>query len=277
LVPLDDERFSFLTDSVTKKQHRIKAKKLRGVFSMGMLIPADPNWEVGQNVQQELRIDKWEPPLKLPRGMSFGPSNQEKDPGIIPVYTDLDSLRKYKNVLEEGEEVILTEKIHGANARYVHAQDRFWAGSHRQFKKRDENNLWWKAALKYDLENKLAQYPDMAIYGEVYGQVQDLRYDTDQGEVRFAAFDLFDVKTGRYVDYPDFVKFCQQIDVPIVPVLYQGPWKDLLREQAEGKSTIASHMREGFVVRPVKERWHDRCGRVIFKLVGEGYLLRNGQ
>ena len=47
---------------------------------------------------------------------------------------------------------------------------------------------------------------------------------------------------------------------------------------ANGASTLpgAAHTREGFVVRPTKERWHPLLGRVILKLIGEDYLLRKG-
>ena len=135
--------------------------------------------------------------------------------------------------------------------------------------------MWWSVAAKYDLENKLKAHPDIALYGEVYGQVQDLKYGTKQGELLFAAFDAYDAKAGKYYDYDDFVSFCDEISVPRVPVLYRGPWSDEHWVMAEGKSTIAPvHCREGFVVRPTKERWHDKYGRVIFKLVGTDYLLR---
>jgi hypothetical protein len=62
----------------------------------------------------------------------------------------------------------------------------------------------------------------------------------------------------------------------MVPVLYRGPWSAALASHAEGKSIVAtaSHIREGFVVRPTMERWDERVQRVILKLIGEEYLLR---
>jgi len=43
---------------------------------------------------------------------------------------------------------------------------------------------------------------------------------------------------------------------------------------AEGANILSGqHIREGFVVRPVQERWHPEVGRVILKLVGQEYLL----
>jgi len=57
VVPADDPRWAFLNGSC-----RIRARKLRGIFSMGLLTKADPTWTEGQNVAAELRITKYEPP-----------------------------------------------------------------------------------------------------------------------------------------------------------------------------------------------------------------------
>ena len=62
--------------------------------------------------------------------------------------------------------------------------------------------------------------------------------------------------------------------MPMVPMLYKGPWNLELIALAEGKTTLASHVREGFVVKPTKERWDQHIGRVIFKMIGEGYMLK---
>jgi hypothetical protein len=59
-------------------------------------------------------------------------------------------------------------------------------------------------------------------------------------------------------------------------VLHRGPWSAALCALAEGPTVIGegAHVREGFVVRPVRERVDRRAGRVVLKLHGEGYLLR---
>jgi len=63
-----------------------------------------------------------------------------------------------------------------------------------------------------------------------------------------------------------------------VPTLYRGPWSESLRYLAEGKTTMpgADHVREVFVVKPIKERMMRGLGRVFLKFVGEGNLLRKG-
>lgn len=276
LVPLKDPRFSFLNDRIDKEYQRIKAKKLRGIFSMGLLIKADPSWEVGQNVQEALGILKWEP--EIDKISTNGEC--EHDWGFMPHYTDLEGLRKYKKLLTEGEEVVLTEKIHGANARYCYAgkegvEPQLWVGSHRTIKRMDPNNLWWKAAMQADLSNKLSKLiGPVVLYGEVFGNVQDLKYGAKQGEIFLRFFDAFDHSKGKYLDYYDFRHLMEELDLEVAPPLYIGPWKEELMALAEGKSTFADHVREGFVVRPVKERYDNHVGRVIFKMVGTEYLLR---
>lgn len=116
--------------------------------------------------------------------------------------------------------------------------------------------------------------PGLAIYGEVFGQVQDLKYGTAPGELRIALFDALDIATRRYLDYDDFALIASALDLPTVPVLHRGPWSDDLRALACGRSTLADHCREGFVVRPDKERFNERLGRVVLKLLGETFLLR---
>ena len=114
----------------------------------------------------------------------------------------------------------------------------------------------------------------MVFYGEVYGAVQDLTYGAQKGELFFRVFDIFDLVAQKYLDIDDTLRIVAESGLDHVPLLYRGPWSEKLMELAEGQSTIANNIREGFVVRPVKERWESSAGRVVFKMVGEGYHLR---
>lgn len=266
VTPPDDPRWEFL-----KGHNRIKAKRLRGIFSMGLLTKAVEGMKEGEIVAEQLRITKYEPPEPLMIG-----GDNEKCPFEFPIYTDIEGLRRWPDVLKEGEEVQLTEKVHGANARYTWHQDRLWTGSHTGIKKPDPNNLWWKAANEAGLEAILKKAPGIAFYGEVYGQVQDLLYGhTTGGSASLLFFDAMDLNTRRYLDLDEFEKLAADLGLKVVPKLYRGPWSMGLAEMAEGKTLVSNdHVREGFVVRPVKERWDDRVGRCILKRHGEGYLTR---
>jgi hypothetical protein len=114
------------------------------------------------------------------------------------------------------------------------------------------------------------------FFGEVYGRVQDLRYDSKPGdEFKLVMLDVMDLKTRKYWDVAGFNNLMASLDLPTAPVLHHGPWSDDLRSLANGKTTVGGdHVREGIVVRPIQERWNDSVGRVILKLHGEDYLLR---
>jgi RNA ligase (TIGR02306 family) len=239
---------------------------------MGLFTKAESEWVEGQNVQKELGVEKWEPELDRAEFMN---TENEVDPGFLPIYTDIEGLRKHKRVFVTGEEVVLTEKVHGCNSRFLFRNNQLWVGSHKNIKKFDERNLWWKLAADCNLQEKLATIPNIAVYGEAFGQVQDLRYGVASG-VKLVCFDAMDTETRRYLDYDDFKDLMNKLQLEIAPELYRGPWSQDLLALAEGKTTIpgADHVREGFVARPIKERWDHKCGRVILKMIGEGYLLR---
>jgi RNA ligase (TIGR02306 family) len=276
LVPVANERFAFMASG--KRTHeRVKAKRLRGIFSMGLLVRAEDSWAVGQNVQTELGITRYEPPE--PPTMD---GENERDPGFMPCYTDVEGLRKYGHLLCIGEEVVVTEKLHGANARFCFRDGRLWVGSHTCVKRESETNMWWRVARQYGLAEKLAQVPGVIFYGEVFGQVQDLRYGAGKGQLFFAVFDALDstvhsVFQPAWLGQSELTALCTELALPTVPLLYRGPWSDSCRSLAEGKSTLAENVREGIVVRPVPERNEEELhGRLILKLHGEGFMLRKG-
>jgi len=138
-------------------------------------------------------------------------------------------------------------------------------------------NLYWEIAIKYDLENILKAHPGITIYGEMYGSVQKgYLYDATPDEpVKLVIFDVKD-SNGKYWDYEKAYQFIMSKGLNFVPILYKGPWDSKLAlELAEGKTTLGDkgHVREGVVVKPVIEQYHTTLGRLILKVIGNGYLL----
>ena len=278
----------FPVGGVPEKYRIIKAKKIRGIYSQGMLVTYNSlgtYLNEGESIVEVLNLKKWEeqeeenlPGLKKTRG-----TNAEKAPSgwAIPHY-DIDGIRKYIACLGEGEEIVLTEKIHGSNAGFSHDGTRLWVKSRNYYKKQDEDDMWWDIALRYDLEAKLAQNPGLVFFGEVYGQVKGFRYDTVIAEGRLMTkvrfFDVFDTKRMRYLDYDDRVQVITNLALDMVPELYRGPWlgKEKMYPFAEGMTTLGGkHIREGWVLNTVKERYEPRLdSRMHVKLVGEGYNLQ---
>lgn len=250
---------------------RIKAMKLRGVISLGLLIHAPEEATEGDDLMVRLGITHYEPPLP----MSSGGEAERGPAGHWPHY-DVENFRNaaYGSLLVPGEEVVVTEKIHGANARYVWTEDRQWAGSHKEWKREDPGNLYWQVLIQNPwLEDWCREHPNIATYGEAYGQVQDLKYGTGRNEIRFAAFDI--LKAGRWLGWDDAQNMA--VGLQWVPILYRGSFYErFTKELAEGDSSIpgAIHLREGVVVRPATERWSQEIGRVQLKLVSNRYLTK---
>jgi RNA ligase (TIGR02306 family) len=137
-------------------------------------------------------------------------------------------------------------------------------------------NLWWVALDNTPQLRKFCEQNEgYAVYGEVYGQVQNLKYGTKPGEVRFAAFDIRK-PDGTWMDAEQFLETCKKHGIPTAPVVSESkPFDfDTLVEMASGNSLIpgANHIREGVVVRPIKERWNEKLGRVNLKIINPKYL-----
>ncbi len=272
IVPLTNPKFSFL------QKARIRASRLRGIFSMGLLVGAEEDMKIGDNVAERLGVTKWEEPDPTisNKGNLKLAGDAESVPFLFVRYTDIENMRRWPEVFQTGEPVVITEKLHGANSRFIYQDGRLWVGSHNTAKKPSDSNMWWKLAREYKLEEKLAKYPGVFLFGEAYGRVQDLHYGHEEGKASLAFFDAFDLKTGSYIDWDKFVAICQDLDLPIVPVMYEGGWQPNLVSLADGDSNKGGNIREGIVVKALMESFDMRIGRKILKFVSEAYLTRKG-
>jgi len=322
IVP-DRAEFKFLAPKdwepgapLPERYRRIKAKRLRGVFSMGLVVPMSVlppgNYQVGDDVREILQIKKWEPEedpagavdqvkewAKAQAALSWWrkaftvvfwlrvwwrvAGGRRKVRGVPPPggqeYTDLEGYRKHKTWFRPGESVVVSEKIHGGNARYAWVKGRFHVGSHHQWKGYPGLGMrldwWWRAARNCDLKKKMKRYPDLQFCGEVYGPGVQKGFDYGVKQIEFRCFDILNLKTGSYLPWDEFKKVCNEARIPMVPVHYEGPWKYELEELAEGQAFSGNHVREGIVIKSVVE---DMSGsRKILKLPGQGYLLKRSE
>ena len=259
---------------------RIKARKLRGEWSVGLLIPAPPEAKIGDDYFAKLELEHWEPQVRgnfTTGGENVKPprmSEKSKAGLFTPIY-DVLNFRKYSRLFNDGEEVIVTEKLHGANSRFVCVDDVIYCGSRRFWKKEDSDNLWWKAlAQNKVLEAWLRNHQNYIVYGEVFGQVQNLKYGAKNGEIFFAAFDI--LKGSKWLNFDEAREIGDSL--PWVPLVYRGPFdKEKILAFAEGDSLWpgAQNIREGVVVKPVHERIDHRVGRVQLKAVSNAYLSKS--
>lgn len=304
--------------------NRVKAIKLRGVLSQGIVLALDgdkltyPEREdgavahfctEGEDVAEFLSVVKYEP--TLPAHMRCRVVGVDYD---NTHNYDFDNLKKKPDLFEEGEMVVITEKIHGTFMQIgvvpsKAANDKYYKGRVLVSSKgmgakgfvldhTDESNLYAQAAIKHglldkalDLFGKVSDDEGAPIFllGEVFGKtpqgsgIQDLTY-TDEA-MDFRAFDICLGNRGKedYMPWPVFASLCRGCNIPHVPNLYVGPYsKEVVQQHTDGPTTLTpprgktAHIREGVVVKSLWEDRHPHFGRKIAKSVSEHYLLRKG-
>jgi RNA ligase (TIGR02306 family) len=263
IVDSSRPEFAFL-----QGHERIRVKRLRGVVSMGLLMPAPAEAQAGEDLAAYIGVTHYEPPLPVESGGATEPPPA----GYHPKF-DVDSLRRYASVFVPGELVWVTEKIHGASARFCWRAGRMYCGSRAEWKQESQHNLWWRTLRETaGLAEFCEQHPEITVYGEAYGQVQSLKYGTQRGEIRFAVFDL--LRENEWLNPEDARDIGGKL--PWVPLVARATPFDLekILVLAEGPSLVrgAEHVREGVVVKPMQERTDPTVGRVCLKVVGNGYL-----
>lgn len=278
VVPSNQPEFAFLKRD-GRDVERITVRRFRGTLSQGLLIPLPArlaNRIVGDNVIADLGIMRYEAPLQK---CTSGEFIKAPDVPYAPKF-DVDSFQRYHRIFDAGEQVVVTEKIHGANARYTWAKDQNtgecvqFCGSRTNWMKEDEKNVWWMVLRRCPAIGKWCQANHGKImYGEAFGRVQSLKYGAGKNDIFFAAFAVLD--HNKWVDYADMVRSLREHSVPLVPHVFTGPLDlQAVYEMAESDSRWpgANHLAEGVVVVPAKERFDERIGRVCLKIVSNRYL-----
>lgn len=286
---------------------RIRACRFRGEPSFGCIQnPDDPSWPVGTDVKDHYGVTKWEPPIKCLDGDADVPVY------AFHTYTDIENIGNFPEILQEGEEVVVTEKIHGCNSRvgYVYHADeeasgftwQWMAGSHgtrrKEMNEKGVVSKYWfpfslgsgmamKELLKKIKEEKNAQQ-SVIVFGEIFGpSIQDMHY----GQTGLA-YRIFDIAVdAKYLDFDEKAAYVNEFvndGIWGVPVLYRGPFSmEVMNRLVDGPTTVVGDLnlvkqpfkgREGIVIKPVKERF-DRnlgsgSGRVILKHISVDYHER---
>jgi len=264
------------------QSNRVGKVELRGQPSFGFIveIPEGQNWNDGDNVADFFGITKFIPPVK------FTCSDAESPHPLFDKYTDIENLRNFPHVFNNGEEIVATEKTNGCNSRIGKIDGIQMAGSMELQRKKpvdiSQNIFWfpWSIENVAKMVNSLAEkHSSIIVYGEIYGnKIQGgYVYDTPTGKL---GYKVFDIKIdGKFLDHDDLVQICKENNVEMVPILYRGPYSlDIIKSISDGQTTMsASHIREGTVIRPIKERHHAEVGRLVMKYIGDSYLLSKHQ
>ena len=277
-----------------KDKDRVGKIKLRGEPSFGLVVdvPDELDCNVGDNVAEYFEAKKYEPPIN-PHQADMAKYDSDIDP-YFQKYTDIENGLIYIDVFKQGEEIVANEKIHGSNCRVGCVHENIVAGSHTTRRKYPQvdgvdcsvddeqirRSIYWYPWSIESVRNMISdlskEFIEIILYGEVYGRsIQSLDYGIPKGQgLGFRAFDL--LLNDKYVDYDRFCSLCDQYGVERVPEIYRGPFDiNKIKEIADGNSLIseANHIREGVVVKPVKERTDPKIGRAILKYIGTEYSL----
>lgn len=282
-----------------KDKTRVKTVRLRGEMSFGLAVdvPDDRKWEVGYNCASDMNIEKYEPPMRATAG------DAAPEDALFTRYTDIENIRNFPDVFEEGETVIATEKVDGSNDRigisFSILEDgtetyEWKAGSHALKRKRPDaegmkENIYWHP---YNLEGvrKMVQHlhdddggnNEVILYGEIYGRVRGGHKSLHYGKPNSLNFVAFDIKlNGNYVSWCELVNSCEAFGVPYVPIVAEFDFSiEKAREFSTGDSLLAKrngmeepHMREGIVLKPIDERRDPAFGRVVVKFLNDDYVI----
>ena len=316
-IPIDSvlppklEEFLFPLDGkIHLSKSRIKTIKLRGAVSQGMVIdineelnnlypPLKRGVKIGDDLTNILEVTKYEPPQnELPdclkqRNTPIGGNNPN-----FRKYTDIENFKFYPDVFQEGEEVYITEKLHGTSARYAILETvpntwwqkllrffnllpkyQFCYGS-RNLQLQDRLNK--KVYYSTDVYGKIAKQlnmvgrlePGEAVYGEIVGHgiQKGYSYGCKPGEYKFFAYDV--KINDRWLNADEFKEWCETTGIERVPELYSGPFNlDQAAALTSGDSLIGDQkVREGLVIKAATESLAI-CGRKILKLINIDYLL----
>lgn len=293
-----------------KLKNRVKAIRLRGTLSQGICYPARPEWQEGAEVAEILGITKWEPPIPAHLSGEVFFAGLDRT-----LRYDIENFKKFPEILEDGEHVVFTEKLHGTWCMIAlmpkgqaHPEHGRLIVSSKGLASRglamqydapaNKTNLYVRVARHLTMENRISfafsltlkdknEPRPVFVLGEVFGAgVQDLPYGAKADkdiDIGFRIFDIYLGKPGqgRYLGDEELDAACVRLQIPRVPVLYRGPFsKEIMTHHTNGLETVSgngAHIREGIVMRPQMEQRCDEIGRVQLKSVSENYLCRKGK
>lgn len=265
IIPVELSDLMEVTNYLRKGQ-RVRTVKLRGVYSECLLIPFKylapkslvNNVSEGHDMMGILGVTKYEPPVKMVVMSVGGRKFKYHQNPNFHVYHKFPNMKNVPDMFNEDDDVVITRKLHGTNARYgivrkkklsILDRIRGWfgnqwvgyeyvVGSHNVEKGSDsqgfyDRNVWEDVAIKYNIREKMWRHvkdvylPDgigsgFIIYGEIYGHGIQKNYDYGLEDIRFAGFDV--EVDGHYEDNLSQTTHFQCLELDEVETLYTGPW-----------------------------------------------------
>ena len=272
------------------KGERLRTVKFKGVISQGLLLTLDKEFDKvdttglyekefeaffseGQDITDILGIQLYEAPIPaclagLVRG-NF--------PAGIPKTeaTRIQNLKPEQWEELKEHELEITEKCHGSSLTlFLDTEGSFHVCSRNLDLKPNKNNSFWKAAYKYNVENKLRseEWFGLAIQGELIGE--GINGNQYKASLEFLVFNIYDINKKKYLTYSQRMFICETLGLNHVPVILTGIINKGLTVQdalimAEGISQLNKSKREGWVIKSQKDTG------IIVKVISNAWLLKN--
>ena len=299
IPPADNPDFDFLKNSKGKIKP-IKTRKIRGVFSQGLVMPLsilhyDGNVDVGTDVTEILGVKKKEDEI-IEFYKASGTFRKDTFPCFIPKTdeTRVQVLQKQLNVAQ-GKLFVATEKVDGTSFTAFIRDGKFGICSRNMEVKLDADSPYSAIAKKYHLEEKFMYLRDklidfdFAIQGEIIGyNIQKNKYKVKEYECYL--FNFFNIdrqkSIGFYGDDAEKEEFdnwtlgsiAHALDMYTVPIVDKNFIMtndiDKLVEYSIGKSVLNPEQeREGVVFRLKYNREMSHYGeRISFKAISPIFL-----
>lgn len=192
---------------------------------------------------------------------------------IFPKYGDIENLYKVKEILDCN--LVITEKLHGQNVRFMYCKEHGLVLGSRNLtiykdSTRNENDGHNFTKFMQDYDHKgLKKYPSYVFYGEFIGfKIQKGVTYTQSNTRDLRVFDIRD-PDGNYMDWEDVTRICKELGFKTVPVIAIGMFTMENLEKfinvhsrtavENGVEIKEGDVAEGIVLKPLKMR-RDRHG-----------------
>ena len=307
LLP-EREEFEFLRARCYSKKFggfRIRPMKLGNVYSQGIVFPVSilGSYRIseGIDVSEQLGIKAYDPeeepvPRKKSRWNWFiglmvrlgFKSFNKRMPKHWPSFasksdeTRLGSIPRILEYFKQSPSLYVTEKLDGQSALFFFNKGEFGVCSrNRQISRQDKSgDYFWKIVQELDLETKLkALNRNLGLQGELCGPgIQGNPLGLEKKQVFF--YQVQDFDNNAFLDYEVFRKLCEDLQLPMVPIIYEGVCQfdtveDWTRYAVRNSILNTEKKAEGIVVRSTKEVSLDHMPtvrqRASFKVINPEY------
>ena len=295
-----------------RKGGRVRTVKLRGVYSECLIIPFHmlvgrtkivKTWQGGEDLMESMGIFKYEPPVVQIQLASGRKLKYHQNPNF-GIYYKFPNLKNVDGMFTEEDEVEISRKIHGTNARFgivkkkkvsiwdkvrklfgaKYVEYEYVYGSHNVEKGSDsqgfyDTDVWRTVADKYNIRAKLWDLfilskdlydikDGIIIYGEIYGAGIQKNYEYGLNEIEYAGFDV--TINGEYCDTTRSFMIQNILGLNYVPVLYYGNWNQEIQDSFVFNNFIEGTKvpHEGIVIKTL-----DGNRQKVAKVINPDYLI----